>query len=321
MCFHWTTITHYVSTLISEKVSQIVIAGGYRDTSGIQGVRLGVIEILTGDKPTKLIPDLPENIVDSTSLVLHNGNILLCGGYNEKKCFILEHGTWKEHSTLNMKRTFHSIATTQNATFIFGGLYSRWTYEYLPRGSKTWIMGKTEIPEGVCHVSAVTVKSEQEILLIGDNRTFDKRILTFNVNDHTFRVLPFKTKASRNDHRCAFIPNTNKVIITGGRNNDDILSSTEILDTETGEVTMRNPLNTKRAWHGIGILTINGEDRVAVFGGWDGEIRDEKLDRLDSVELYNRKTGKWEVSNIKLKKPKSNFSFLTVKLSDIISKP
>ena len=143
---------------------------------------------------------------------------------------------------------------------------------------------------------------------------FSKRILSFNVKDHTFRVLPSKSKASRNDHRSAFIPNTNKVITTGGYNNDGIESSTEILDTETGEVTLASPMNTKRAWHGMGILMINGEDRVAVFGGVDGKSR------LDSVETYNTKTGKWEISNIKLKKPKSNFSFLTVKLSDIISK-
>ena len=301
--------------MILEKISRIIISGGFKETRDIQGnaVIYNVSEVLTEEERTKPIPNLPDKMFEQ-SMVMHDGKILICGGNDDRKCFVLEQGTWKEHSTLNMKRDCHSTVTTQNATFLFGGLYSRATYEYLPKGSKTWILGKTEIPDGVCFGSAVAVKSEQEIWLIGDNMTnFSKRILSFNINDHTFRILPFKSKMSRNDHRCATIPHTNKVMITGGYN-FDILNSTEIIDTETGEVTLASPMNTKRAWHGIGILTIKGEDRVAVFGGVDGI-------RLDSVESYNTKTGKWEISNVKLKKPKSNFSFLTVKLSDIISKP
>ena len=62
----------------------------------------------------------------------------------------------------------------------------------------------------------------------------------------------------------------------------------------------------------MGVVTINGEDRLAVFGG-----RDE-LNDLDSVELYNAKTKEWETTNIKLSEPKCYFGFATVKLSDII---
>ena len=62
----------------------------------------------------------------------------------------------------------------------------------------------------------------------------------------------------------------------------------------------------------MGVVTINGEDRLAVFGG-----RDE-LNDLDSAELYNAKTKEWETTNIKLSQPKSYFGFATVTLSDII---
>ena len=64
------------------------------------------------------------------------------------------------------------------------------------------------------------------------------------------------------------------------------LDSTEILDTEDGSVTMASPMNSKRLNHGMGVVTINGEERLAVFGGHDGN------DELDSVELYNSQTGK-----------------------------
>ena len=63
----------------------------------------------------------------------------------------------------------------------------------------------------------------------------------------------------------------------------------------------------------MGVFTINGEDRLAVFGGYDGE------NELNSVELYNTETEKWEMADFKLSEPKSHFSFLTVKLGDILS--
>ena len=65
---------------------------------------------------------------------------------------------------------------------------------------------------------------------------------------------------------------------------------------------------------GMGVVTVSDEDRVAVFGGSD------RGNELDSVELYNTQTEKWETSDFKLNKAKFGFSFLTVKLGDILSK-
>ena len=247
-------------------------------------------------------------------MVLHDGAILLCGGTkNYQKCLQLDHGTWKEHSTLNQKRVDHSAVTTQTATFLFGGSFSEHTYEYLPKGSTTWLMGKTEIPRGFGSGCAIAVKSGQEIWLIGGRNT-EKRILTFNVNDHIFKELPHQLNVGRFNNKCAFIPNTKKVMIAGGYGfNIQTLNSTAILDTEDGSVTMASSMNSERSGHGIGILTINGEDRLAVFGGYDGR------NSLDSVELYNAKTESWETSDIKLNEPKDSFGYLTVKLKDILS--
>ena len=98
-------------------------------------------------------------------------------------------------------------------------------------------------------------------------------------------------------------------MITGGYRKD----STEILDYEDGSVTMGGPMNSKRNGHGMGVVTINGIDRLAAFGGYDGR------NELDSVELYNTETEKWEMTDLKLSEPKSHFFFLTVKLGDILS--
>ena len=91
------------------------------------------------------------------------------------------------------------------------------------------------------------------------------------------------------------------------------IDSTEVLDTEDGSVTMASPMNSKRSDHGMGVVTINGEERLAVVGGCnkDGD--------LDSVELYNNQTGKWETTNIKMKEAMHSFGFLSVKLTDVVS--
>ena len=77
---------------------------------------------------------------------------------------------------------------------------------------------------------------------------------------------------------------------------------------------MARPMNSKRDGHGMGVITINGENKLVVFGGYDGR------NELDSVELYNTQTEKWEMADLKLSEAKFIFSFLTVKLGDILSK-
>ena len=169
------------------------------------------------------------------------------GAYNRQTCLQLDFDTWKEHSALNERRRAHSAVVTKTATFVFGGTHSRLTYEYLPKDSTTWLPGKTRFPECFQYSCAIVSESENEIWLIGDSG-FIKRILCFNVNEHTFRVMPSQLNVGRHGHRCAFIPNTMKVMITGGHNNDS-LDSTEILDTEVGSITMASPMNFKRRSH------------------------------------------------------------------------
>ena len=297
-------------SLLSAKISCIYITGGSKATL----IESSFEEILTGDVEIKQLPNLQGT--SYSSLVLHNGTILLCGGINnEKKCLQLIHGAWKNHSALNESRVSHSTATTQSAIFLFGGRQnSRTTYEYLLKDSTTWLMGKTDIPNGFHNGCAIAVKSGEEIWLIGGYNN-EKRILSFNVNDHTFQELPFHLNVMRLGHVCAFIPNTNKVMITGGAfEYSKCYSSTEILDTKNGSVTMASSMNYKRVAHGMGLITINGEDRLAVFGGKNGRKK------LDSVELFNPDTKKWETTNLRLKEPKSNHSFLNVKLGELISK-
>ena len=293
-------------------ISCIITTGGFDTRPSII-----IDEVSNRHLKAKKFPNLPTRIYGST-MSMHNKSIIVCGGLNnEKKCLLLTHGTWKEHSTLNEERIDHSAVTTQTATFLFGGTNtggtrSRTTYEYLPKGSAKWLMGKTEIPGGFLHGCAIVVKSDNEIWLIGGIWT-GKRILSFNVNDHTFQVLSLQLNIGRSAPRCAFIPTTNKIMVTGGKNSGIYLDSTEILDCEDGSVTLASPMMFKRVGHGMGVITINGEDRLAAFGG-----RGWFSDCGRSVEVYSPQLECWSTKNIKMKETKADFGFLCLKLSDVI---
>ena len=159
--------------------------------------RLSFVEVLTGDLKTrklkiKTIPLLPDNIVLS-SMVWHNGTILLCGGWPEEyysqKCFQWRKGSWKMHSTLNMDRRGHSVVKTQTAIFVFGDISHSWsTYEYLPKDSTTWVMGKTRAFYRQGFV--IAIESIEQIWFIGCSDNYNK-ILSFDYINHTFKELPF----------------------------------------------------------------------------------------------------------------------------------
>ena len=304
---------------ISVRTSVIIVAGGLPESIG--GLRTRLPEILSQDKHFQHIP-IPELRYQTKchSLVLHNSQILLCGGEHDtsyipfytcrksRQCLTLIDGRWRKHSFLNMVRFQASIVSTNVATFVFGGIDQPTnTYEYLTKYSTTWEMGKTQIPNGFHYGFAIDVDEEQEIWLIGGKGT-ENRILSFDVQNHTFSELSFKLNVGRYAHKCAFIPGTSKIMVTGGRNNQNFFNSTEIIDIESEIVIMANPMNTIRFAHGIGNMTIINEERLVVFGGPQSG---------NSVEVYNPHSQTWQNTNIELKNSTYAFGFLSTKLINV----
>ena len=284
------------------------------------------VEVISGDSKTRQFPSLPDTEeirnpegICGQSLFIQNKTILVCGiGKNAEKCFKLDNDSWKEHSNLNNKGRFgSSVVTTDLATFIFGGKECQNTYEFLPIGSTSWQVGKSAIPDGFKFGFAIVDKSDQNILLLGGLNT-GKRILKFNPINHNFTESPVKLLTSRHSHKCAYIPGTNQIIITGGVGDETDSYATwahsEIFDTRDGSIHISyNCLKIARANHGIGVVTMNGEDRLVVFGGFYARVT-----ALNHVELYDAKTDTWEISKIMLKEPKISFASLTFKQGDVI---
>ena len=291
--------------------SCIIIAGGWYMDS---------VDVLAKGLKNKRLPNLPSDF-ECTLMTKHNGAILAVGRRNQSEigiCLQLDHGSWKDHSTLNKVRSLGQAITTDIATFIFGGVSDDYStarlYEFLPKDSSKWQLGQNEIPGSFFIEScAISVNSRQEIWLIGGHNGPSQRILGFDVKNHTFRTLPSRLIVCRKAHKGIMIPGTNKIMITGGRDfHNPSLDSTEIIDIDTGSVSFASPMNTPRSNHGIGIININDEDRVAVFGGTTAVGKVSK-----SVEIYNHHTKKWEKSEFNLTECKKDFGFLSVKLGDI----
>ena len=247
------------------------------------------VEVFSGELGAIKLPSLPKGF-NTSSMVLHNGKIqACCGGF---AWFQLVNGTWEEHSHRIRRESRWerlSVVTTQVATFSFGGIEN--SYEYLPKDSTTCIVGEKKIPGRFEDGCAIALKTDREIWLIGGFGT-ERRILSFNVMDHTFCELPFQLNEGRVGLRCAFIPNSNKIMLTGGHDSGST-RSTEIIDTVDRSVKRASPMNYARYNHGMGVITVKGDNRLAVFGGINGSM---DL-RYNCVELYNTQTEKWETSD------------------------
>ena len=286
---------------VAENLSIIMIAGG----ENLNSVLASAEFISETNNNNNGLTNLPKSIFFNPSMFLHNETIMICGGSNNlKTCLKLEEGKWTEYNSLKEERRDAAVVSTTTSTFIFGGSRSRDTYEYLEKNASEWILGKTKIPGGFSQGCSIA-KSPDEIWLIGGSGAYES--LSFNVTNQTFTELRIQLKQVGYGHQCAFIPGTRNIFATGGifSGSED---STEIIDVESRNVTKGPSMKSKRAYHGIGVLNIEGHERVVVFGG-----QSSLSSYLKSVEVYNAQTQKWELTNIELSEAKKNFGFMTIK--------
>ena len=245
--------------------------------------------------------------------------LFVCGGENNRKgCKTLEKGgQWTDFrynavniSKLTTNRIMASAATTETGTYIFGGqqgVHSA-TYEYMPSSKKTWTKGNDNIPNGFDRGCAVAI-SENEIWLIGGKQQQQRRrVLAFYPKNHTFIETNIKLTRKRHSHRCTLMPDKSGVMITGGTN-----ESTEIIDFKTRKSTFAGNMNVFRSLHGIGALVIENKPTLVVFGGYAWSEGDQPEKYHDSIEKYDHKTKKWTYLDIKLKVPRREFGFVTLK--------
>ena len=303
----------------------VLVAGGWnmtqrRDSGALEEI-VDVDLISTNALlANKKLAKLPIGVGRTPSLFVHGEHLLICGGNgNINGCLKLDNGTWTRHSTLNNDRGSSSAVTTNDGTYIFGAGFvgGSYNYEFLPKNSAVWQAGKTEIPDGFWLGCAVEVPGKNQILLIGgiNDSGKSKRILKFDTVNEEFEELNVFLQNGRHRHTCARLPNTNLIVIAGGEDSSwNKVDTTEILNLEDTTITPGNAMNTKRSSHGMGVITIGNEDRLAVFGNYGSGN-----DSFD-LETLNPSTKMWEVSNLNIGRLEEKFSFGYISLpNDFIS--
>ena len=286
--------------------SIVLVVGG----SGVYSSEI----IAENDSDKMTLPNLPQGVLTlQPTLFNYNNTILFCNDYS---CLQLKLGSstdtiWAHHSSLNQFRDESSGVSTNSAIFLFGGWHNDEDYEYLEFGTNVWKNGQTLIPtyyDNGCGVAA----SNEQILLIGGHALssyLDQWIYSFNTLTNSFTKLSIELKTGRRNHACIKIPNTEKILVTGGRTDGygAVQNSAEIIDMATQSVTYTGSMNSVRFGHGMGIMTIGNEDKIISFGGHNGD------ESLDTIEVYHHNTQSWELLENKLSQPKYMFGYLSIK--------
>ena len=310
-----------MSPFISVKKNSIVVVGGI----GAQHNELSSIEVISSDQTTRTkieIPRFPKQI-HKCHLFIQDGVLMAAGGFNwsgsfNESCYQLKNGIWKINTKLKTKGycTPDNLVITSKAIYTFGAdKYSK-IVRYLPTNSKNWRVEKnSKIPGYFVFGCAVEVKSKGEIWLIGGCGERGKIILSFDLQNHTFKELPMKLLTGRSSHKCIVtkIGDSEVILVTGGVSEGKEShkhvqqNSVEIINITEGSVTSSSPMNSKRNGHGIGILDINNQPRIAVFGGWNGN------DRQSTIEVFDQETLKWEfVKDYEMAESRSDFGYFTI---------
>ena len=245
---------------------------------------------------------------------------MVAGGFTysqdfNETCYQLENGICRINTEIKTSGycTPDNMVITSKAIYTFGADKNSKIVRYLPTNSKNWIVEKnSKIPGQFMLGCAVEVKSKGEIWLIGGFGKRGKLILSFDLQNHTFRKLPMKLITGRSSHKCILtkIGDSEVILVTGGISEEvrgRQLKSVEIVNITEGTVTLSSPMNTRRNTHGIGTLNINNQTRIVVFGGWNGS-KD-----LSTIEVFDQETLKWEfVKDYEMAESRSDFGYFTI---------
>ena len=296
-----------------------MIAGGWIDFDVFTS-RIEVIPPVKNKNCT--LPPLPDDIYQ-TSLIYtsETEEILLCGGKDKdnqdtKKCIQLKmkDNKWIHHSDLYDHQIWNGegypvTVSMPNGVYMFGRKHNAW--EWLPRGSKTWILGNPNPPriQGAVWTfdQGCAVKiSNKELVLIG-GRWKLKRVWRFNTENKEWTYFGGVLLESRRSHSCVVFKDL--IIISGGKRETPPAWTTELIRIK--DLTNFNEsfkMKHGRSQHGLVLAHLQEQLSVLTIGGYSfGK-------NLDSIEMLNFRNG-WAISEMKLSEGKNSFGYTTVPTS------
>ena len=252
------------------------------------------------------IPSLPKALGDFPSLFLTSeNNILLCGGTrNEYECLEMKVNNWIHHSDLIEKRGKATSVTMAKGTFIFGGVHSRNTWEWLPSGNSTWVQGGNIPDPGFSSGCGVPI-STNEILLIGGEEKPHDRILKFNVETNEWTEMDEKLYQPIHGHSCLLFKNN--IIVSGG-GGGPMSDLTLIMNKDSLTVSKTSNMNEKRRDHGLVVAHYNNQTTVLAIGGMSVGWKETA-----SIEKWDLESEAWSLADdLTLSEAKYGFGALSV---------
>ena len=252
------------------------------------------------------IPSLPKALGGFPSLFLTSqNNILLCGGFhNEYECLEMKVNNWIHHSDLIEKRGKATSVTMAKGTFIFGGVHSRNTWEWLPSGNSTWVQGGNIPDPGFSSGCGVPI-STNEILLIGGVDSTD-RILKFNVETNEWTEMDEKLYPPNYGHSCLLFKNN--IIVSGG-GVGYMIDLTLIMNKDSLTVSKTSNMIKKRREHGLVVAHYNNQTTVLAIGGLTKFFNGETA----SIEKWDPESEAWSIANdLTLSEARYSFGALSV---------
>ena len=290
--------------------------------SGENNKIFSTVEVIPSVGSQFPIPNFPKQIF-GCHLFMQNGTLTAAGGFDwngsfNETWYQLKNGFWQINTALKTSGycTPTNMVITSKAIYTFGADENANKVRYLPNNGKNWMVKEhIEIPGQFRIGCAVEIKSKGEIWLIGGNDDNGNRILSFDLETHTFKDLPLKLITGRSRHICFVtkIGDSEVILVTGGNSEaktpkrHTLLNSVEIINIADGSVTSSPLMTFRRNGHGIGTLNINNQPRICVFGGWNGEKEE------NTVEVFDEETLKWElVKDFQMMEFKSEFGYITI---------
>ena len=122
-------------------------------------------------------------------------------------------------------------------------------------------------------------------------------------------------KHERFGHGCAKLGN--KIIVAGGKNYAERLSSTEIIDVTTGVVKNGGPMISPR--QNFQLVTLGGGlfQKILAIGGYNSWTAQTIKCDVDYDEEWNDDSETWKVNPIKLQTPRHMFGAVVVPKSTV----
>jgi N-acetylneuraminic acid mutarotase len=252
-----------------------------------------------------------------SSTTLNSGKVLNVGGWNNSsyersaELYDPNTNTWTNTPQPAYSRGYHTATLLANGkVLIAGGTSSNTSEVYDPNNGANGSWSTSANMNSIHAYHAATLLKNGKVLLTGGHNGAYTTISEIfdpsgNSNQGTWTTSAAMPEAR--GHHTSTLLNNGKVLVAGGANHSNYLSSAIIYDPDLNTWSSASSMNYARAFHTANLLP---DGRVLVVGGSDS-INTTAIGR--SAEIYNPDTDTWTlISNLNLERRNHN----TVVLSD-----